>query len=166
MSETYHFRPIGIVNSPHLEAAKTPIQPVFAADVQATVVLDPQYVEGLVDLEGFSHIYLFYAFHRATETHLTVKPFLEDIPHGVFATRAPCRPNKLGFSIVRLLSIEDNILHITEVDILDGTPILDIKPFVARFDQRDNVRSGWTERVPGEEAAKRGRRGFPDTKIS
>jgi tRNA-Thr(GGU) m(6)t(6)A37 methyltransferase TsaA len=154
------FRPIGVIHSPHTECEKTPVQPVCARGVKGRVVVDPEYAEGLADLDGFSHIYLFYAFHRARETKLTVCPFLEDTPRGVFATRSPARPNKLGFSVVRLLSVEGNVLHVEDVDILDGTPLLDIKPYVARFDTRENVRSGWQDAIAEDEAARRGRRGF------
>jgi tRNA-Thr(GGU) m(6)t(6)A37 methyltransferase TsaA len=158
--DEFVFRAIGVVRSPHTVPAKTPVQPVFAERVKGQVVVDPRYAEGLADLEGFSHIYLFYVFHRMEETKLTVKPFLEDATHGVFATRAPCRPNKLGFSVVRLTSVEGNVLDVEDVDILDGTPILDIKPYVARFDTREKVRSGWQEGVSDEAAASRGLRGF------
>jgi len=155
------FRTIGVVRSPHTDPSKTPIQPVFAQEVKGTVILDPEYTDGLADLDGFSHIYLFFVFHRAKGTKLTVRPFLEKNTHGVFATRAPCRPNKLGFSVVRLISIEDNVLHVEDVDILDGTPIVDIKPFIARFDTRENAISGWQDGIPDDVAALHGRRGFP-----
>ena len=90
----------------------------------------------------------------------TQSPYLQDTPRGVFATRAPCRPNKIGFSVVKLLSIEDNVLHVEDIDILNGTPILDIKPYVARFDLRDDVRSGWQEEVSDQVAGRRGLRGY------
>ena len=160
-ADEFIFHAIGIVHSPHKDQSSTPIQPVFARGIKGTVTLDPRYSSGLMDLEAFSHIYLFYVFHKAQETKLTVRPFLEETQHGVFATRAPCRPNKLGFSVVKLISIEDNILHIEDVDILDGTPIVDIKPYVKRFDMRESVRSGWQDEIDDETAALRGRRGFP-----
>ena len=154
------FHPIGVVRSPHTDPAQTPIQPVFARGLKGRVVLDPRYTAGLVDLDGFSHIYVCYVFHATQETNLSVRPFLEETPHGVFATRAPCRPNKLGFSVVRLISIEENVLHIEDVDMLDGTPVIDIKPYVARFDHREHVRSGWQDEIADDTAAVRGRRGF------
>jgi tRNA-Thr(GGU) m(6)t(6)A37 methyltransferase TsaA len=156
------FHAIGVVQSPHTDPSKTPIQPVFAQNVKGKVILDPGYSDGLVDLEGFSHIYLFYVFHKTKETKLTVRPFLEETTHGVFATRAPCRPNKLGFSVVKLISIEGNILNVEDIDILDATPVIDIKPYIARFDTRDEVRSGWQDGVPDDTAALRGRRGFQE----
>ena len=94
-------------------------------------------------MEGFSHIILLYHFHKVTATHLTVKPFLDDQIHGVFATRAPARPNKIGLSVVKLNAVEGNILHVEELDLLDGTPVLDVKPFVPEFDCRQNTKVGW-----------------------
>ena len=160
-SAQFVFHAIGVVRSPHTNPSKTPIQPVFAKQIKGKVILHPSYSQGLVDLEGFSHIYLFYVFHRTKDTKLTVRPFLEEATHGVFATRAPCRPNKLGLSIVKLISIEGNVLNVEDVDILDGTPVIDIKPFIARFDTRDDVRSGWQDSIQDDTAALRGRRGFP-----
>jgi tRNA-Thr(GGU) m(6)t(6)A37 methyltransferase TsaA len=160
--EEFVFHAIGVVRSPHTDPSKTPIQPVFAKQAEGKVMLDPGYSDGLADLEDFSHIYLFYVFHKTSETKLTVRPFLEDKTHGVFATRAPCRPNKLGFSVVKLISIEGNTLNVEDIDILDGTPVIDIKPFIARFDTRDDVRSGWQDGVADETAELRGRRGFKE----
>ena len=159
-SAEFVFHTIGVVQSPHTDPSKTPIQPVFAQQAKGTVILDPCYSDGLVDLEGFSHIYLFYVFHKTKETKLIVRPFLEETTHGVFATRAPFRPNKLGFSVVKLISIEGNVLNVEDIDVLDGTPVIDIKPYIARFDTRDNVRSGWQDRIPDDTAALRGQRGF------
>ena len=153
-------RPIGVIRSPHTVAEKTPIQPVFAANARGTAELQLEYEEGLVDLEGFSHLWLIYVLHRAGEPCLTVKPFLDDVPRGVFATRAPCRPNPIGMSLVRLVRREGPILHLEDVDVLDGTPLLDIKPYVTRFDVRDGARCGWQEHVDDETARQRGRRGF------
>lgn len=151
-------RPIGVIRSPHKDADRTPIQPVYARGVEGVAEVFPPYVDGLRDLDGFSHIYLLYHFHRAGSARLLVQPYLEDVSHGVFATRAPCRPNPIGFSLVRLVRIEDRLLHLEDVDVLDGTPLLDIKPYIERFDGRDDVRSGWQERVDEETAHKRGRR--------
>ena len=161
-SAEFVFHTIGVVQSPHTDPSKTPIQPVFAQQAKGTVILDPCYSDGLVDLEGFSHIYLFYVFHKTKETKLIVRPFLEETTHGVFATRAPFRPNKLGFSVVKLISIENNILNVEDIDVLDGTPVIDIKPYIGRFDTRDDVRSGWQEGIADDTAALRGRRGFQE----
>ena len=154
------YRPIGVIHSPHRDAKKTPVQPVFAQGIAGTAEVFAEYAEGLSDLDGFSHICLIYHFHEAAPAKLLVKPFLDDTPRGVFATRAPTRPNPVGFSVVRLVRREGRILHLEDVDVLDGTPLLDIKPYIARFDQRDDVRSGWQEDVDEETARKRGRRQY------
>ncbi len=143
---------IGIIHSPNKNSNKTPIQPVYAKGIKGDVEVFAQYTEGLRDLEAFSHIYLIYYFHKAGFEKLSVKPFLEDIYHGVFATRAPSRPNRIGISIVKLIKVEDNIIHVEDVDILDQTPLLDIKPFVSRFDFRDNVRCGWQDNIDEKRA--------------
>ncbi len=132
-----------------------PIQPAGAAGVQGTVEVWPEFVEGLKDLEGFSHIILLYHFHRAREVRLTVVPFMDSEPHGVFATRAPKRPNPIGLSVVRLIRVERNVLYIENVDILDGTPLLDIKPYVPEFDPLPVERVGWLERAKGKVQGKR-----------
>jgi tRNA-Thr(GGU) m(6)t(6)A37 methyltransferase TsaA len=114
----------------------------------------------LRDLEGFSHIYLIYHFHQAGPTRLMVKPFLQDVERGVFATRVPCRPNAIGLSVVELVHREANVLHLDGVDILDGTPLLDIKPYTAKFDLFETTRNGWQDDVDEETAGQRGRRGY------
>jgi tRNA-Thr(GGU) m(6)t(6)A37 methyltransferase TsaA len=157
---TVTYKPIGVIHSPHREAEETPVQPIFARGIAGTAEVFPEYAKGLSDLEGFSHVYLIYHFHRATPAKLTVKPFLDDAPRGIFATRAPTRPNPIGFSVVRLVRREGPILHLEDVDVLDGTPLLDIKPFVARFDRRDDVRSGWQEDVDEGTAQIRGLREY------
>ncbi len=139
------YTPIGIIHSPFKEPKGVPIQPSASRGVEGYVEIFPEFVPGLKDLEGFSHIILLYHFHLSKPFSLLVKPYLDDKHHGVFATRAPARPNPIGLSIVQLLSIEKNILHIRDVDIVDGTPLLDIKPYVPQFDHRDNVRIGWLE---------------------
>ena len=126
-----------------------PIQPTGASGIQAIVEVFPEFAEGLRDLEGFSHIILLYHFHRVQESRLTVTPFLDSQPRGVFATRAPKRPNPIGLSIVKLLGVEQSILHVENVDILDGTPLLDIKPYVPEFDQHPADRVGWLEQAKG-----------------
>ena len=156
--EPVTFRPIGVIHSEHSDEHATPIQPACASGCPGRVELLEEYAEGLLDIEGFSHIYLLYHLHRAGPARLTVVPFLDDIPHGVFATRSPWRPNPLGMSLVHLVRREGSTLFIEDVDVLDGTPLLDIKPYVARFDARAGARCGWTESVGGEQFAERGRR--------
>lgn len=156
--ETFTYRPIGIIRSPHTDREAAPIQPVYARDVEGRAEIDEAYADGLADLEGFSHLILLYHFHRVRGVRLRVTPFLEDVAHGVFATRAPCRPNPIGLSVVRLVRREGRVLHLADVDVLDGTPLLDVKPYVARFDRRDGVRSGWQDRVDERTAGQRGRR--------
>ena len=154
------YRPIGIIRTAHTVPESTPIQPVYAQGCTGRAEIYPEFVDGLRDLDGFSHIYLLYHFHRTAATKLRVKPFLQDVERGVFSTRAPCHPNPIGLSIVRLLGVEGNVLLLDEVDILDGTPLLDIKPYAGKFDLRHDVRSGWQDEVDEDTAQKRGRRGF------
>jgi tRNA-Thr(GGU) m(6)t(6)A37 methyltransferase TsaA len=139
--EHYTFTPIGTIHSSYKEKGNVPIQPAFSQS-KGHVELYKEYERGLDNLKDFSHIILTYVFHRSEGFRLTVKPFLDDVPKGVFATRAPARPNPIGMSVVKLDSIEGNILHISKVDILDNTPLLDIKPFVPDFDMV-NAKSGW-----------------------
>ena len=153
-------QPIGVIRSEHTVAQKTPIQPAYALDCVGRVDVYPEFAEGLNDLEGFSHIYLLYHFHQAAPASLTVKPFLQDVPRGIFATRAPNRPNAVGLSIVALLRREGNALHISGVDILDGTPLLDIKPYTAKFDRIDTLRNGWQDAVADDLARQLGRREY------
>lgn len=153
-------RPIGIIHSEHREAKRTPIQPIFAEECNGTAEIFEEYAEGLTDIEMYSHLYLLFHFNRADGFSLKVKPFLEDVEHGVFATRAPFRPNGIGLSIVRLVRREGNILHLNGVDILDGTPLLDIKPYTTMFDNIQTGKDGWHGRVDPEEARRRGRRGY------
>lgn len=138
----FTMRPIGVIKSPFTDPAQTPIQPDRSGAIGHVLVF-PEYAEGLDDLEEFSHIFLFYAFHRSSGYDLKVTPFLDDKPHGLFSTRFPRRPNPLGISVVNLLARHDNILEIEGVDVLDGTPLLDIKPYVHDFDVRLGTRSGW-----------------------
>jgi len=156
------FHPIGIIHSPHKELSKIPIQPVFCKGIEGKLVLEPRYVEGLKDLDEFSHIYLFFYFNESQKTCLQVKPYLSDEKHGIFATRAPHRPNKLGMSLVKLLRIEDNILYVSGIDVLDGTPLLDIKPYIRRFDSVETVKSGWQDNIEDDSAAVRGLRDFKE----
>ena len=138
-----NYRPIGIIHSPFKEPEGTPIQPTAAIGIDGTVEVFQEYAEGLRDIEGFSHIILIYHFHLAQGYSLKVKPFLDDQFHGVFATRAPSRPNPIGLSVVRLIRVEKNLLHIRDVDVVDGTPLLDIKPYVPEFDGRKTEKAGW-----------------------
>jgi tRNA (adenine37-N6)-methyltransferase len=137
------FTPIGIIHSPFTELEGMPIQPAGAAGIKGSVEVFKEFCPGLKDLDGFSHIILLYLFHRSSGFNLHVVPFLDSTPRGLFATRAPKRPNPIGLSIVRLDMVEDNVLQIRNVDILDGTPLLDIKPYVPGFDAQQEVRAGW-----------------------
>ena len=153
-------RPIGVIHTPHTRAEDTPIQPVFAEGIAGRVEVFPEYAQGLRDIEGFSHVYLIYSFDRAQAPCLEVRPYLDDRLRGVFATRAPCRPNPLGLSLVRLVRREGSLLHVEDVDILDGTPLLDIKPYIGRFDSREGGRCGWQDEIDEETARAKGRRGY------
>jgi tRNA-Thr(GGU) m(6)t(6)A37 methyltransferase TsaA len=138
----FTMHPIGVIHSPFTDKAQTPIQPTRSQAI-GRVEVYPEFIEGLEGLEGFSHIFLIYAFHKSKEYTLRVQPFLDDRNHGLFATRHPCRPNPIGLSVVRLLAKRNHILKIEGVDVLDGTPLLDIKPYVTDFDVRTDVKTGW-----------------------
>jgi tRNA (adenine37-N6)-methyltransferase len=137
-------RPIGVIHSPFTEKDKTPIQ-ASRSQAIGTVEIYPEFAGGLKDIEALSHIYLLYAFHESSGYALQVKPFLDNQEHGVFATRYPYRPNPIGISIVKLIFCKENFLTVEGIDTLDGTPLLDIKPYVPDFDQRTDVRTGWYE---------------------
>ncbi|MBW2624178.1 MAG: tRNA (N6-threonylcarbamoyladenosine(37)-N6)-methyltransferase TrmO [Deltaproteobacteria bacterium] len=141
------FTPIGIIHSPFQEPENMPIQPAGAKGVKGTVELFEDFLPGLKDLDGFSHIILLYHFHRSSSFNLHVVPFLDSEKRGLFATRAPKRPNAIGLSIVQLNKIEDGVLYIENLDILDDTPLLDIKPYVPEFDAPVGVRIGWLEKT-------------------
>ena len=134
--------PIGLIHSPFLDQGETPIQAAFS-QAEGTVEVYPEYVAGLQDIEGFSHIILLYWFHRSDGYRLVVKPFMDQVERGLFSIRYPARPNPIGISVVELVRREGNQLHVQGLDVLDGTPLLDIKPFVPRFDHRENTRVGW-----------------------
>ena len=153
MDIIYH--PIGFVHSPFQDIQGMPIQPTGAAGVRGTVEILPELAEGLRDLEGFSHIILLYHFHRVRDVKLVVTPFMDSQPRGLFSTRAPKRPNPIGLSVVKLLRVEGHVLHVENVDILDGTPVLDIKPYVPDFDQHPVDRVGWLEGAKGRVRGKR-----------
>ena len=137
-------RPIGVIHSPYTEKGQTPIQP-SRSQAPGSVEVYPEFAGGLQGLEGFSHIIILYIFHQSMGYSLRVKPFLDHQEHGLFATRYPYRPNPIGLSIVRLEGIQANILNVADIDVLDGTPLLDIKPYVPDFDVRENARTGWYE---------------------
>ena len=137
------FRPIGTIRSPFFQPAGMPIQAVAAQDARGSIELFAEHASGLQDLQDFSHLILIYAFHRARPCELLVKPFLGDRRYGVFATRTPARPNPIGLSVVRLVEIDGLTVHISDIDVLDQTPLLDIKPYVPAFDVRQTDRIGW-----------------------
>lgn len=139
------YRPIGIIHSPFTELSGMPIQPPGAAGVEGTIELFPEYVNGLKDLEGFSHVIILYHFHQSKGFNLHVVPFMDSRPRGVFATRAPKRPNPIGLSVTKLQKTQGNILYVENIDILDGTPLLDIKPYVPEFDKQAEVLTGWLD---------------------
>lgn len=141
------YKSIGIIHSPFKEPKGTPIQPSGAYGINGTVKLFQEYSKGLKDVEGFSHIILIYHFHLSRKVSLKAKPYMDNEEHGIFAMRGPSRPNPIGISVVRLIRIEGNILYIQDVDIVDGTPLLDIKPYVPEFDIRDAKKIGWLEKV-------------------
>ena len=138
--------PIGMIYSPYKESKDIPIQGRFKDDIEAWVELKDEYVKGLKDLDKFSHAILLYYFHKSDKENITGKPFLEDDEHGIFAIRSPNRPNHIGFSVVKIKRIQENKVYFSEVDMIDGTPLLDIKPYVKYFDSRENVVSGWLDK--------------------
>lgn len=136
---------IGMIRTPFSRLEGMPIQPPGAAGTRGTVEVYEKFTAGLKDLAGFSHIILIYHFHRSRGFDLQPVPFMDTEPRGLFATRAPRRPNPIGLSVVRLLSIAENRIHVENIDVLDQTPLLDIKPYVPAFDRPDDVRTGWLE---------------------
>ena len=153
----FRVKPVGLIHTPHTTKEETPIQGVFRPDAVGTVEIFAEFAQGLKDIELFSHLVLIYHFHRRGKVELVRKPFLDDIPHGIFATRHPCRPNGIGISTVRLLERDGNTLRVSGIDVLDGTPLLDIKPYVTRFDSFPGASEGWfadkdnREKPPGRE---------------
>ena len=144
------YEQIGVVHSPFTKPKGTPIQPSAARGIEGIVEVFPQYQAGLKDIQGFSHIILLYHFHLSQGYLLEVIPFMDNIPRGLFATRAPSRPNPIGMSVVRLIKVIENRLYVMDLDILNGTPLLDIKPFVGEFDQADTIKKGWLEKNIGK----------------
>ena len=147
--------PIGMIETPFTSLEGMPIQPAGAKGIKGRIHIAPAFEEGLNDIEGFSHLILLYHFHRSSGYDLTVTPFLDKTPRGLFSTRAPRRPNPIGLSIVRLLSRKGRILEIEDVDVLDKTPLIDIKPYVPRFDVREVTSSGWLENSQNDAKNKR-----------
>ena len=143
MNSDIHLSPIGTIHSPFADPKEMPIQPASASGVPGKVVVQAEFQEGLKDLDGFSHIILLYYFHLSSGYNLLPKPFLDDEPRGLFATRAPRRPNPIGFSILRLEKIDGLTLYVSNIDIIDGTPLLDIKPYVPAFDSHADATIGW-----------------------
>ncbi len=138
--------PIGVIHSPYKQVKDIPIQGKFKPKIKAYVELKSEYTAGLKDLDDFSHAIVIYYFHESQKEEVVGKPFLEDKKHGIFAIRSPHRPNHIGLSVVKIEALEENKLHFSEVDVLDGTPVLDIKPYVKHFDVRDNTVSGWIDK--------------------
>jgi tRNA-Thr(GGU) m(6)t(6)A37 methyltransferase TsaA len=145
-----YLRPIGTIVSPFKDPAGMPVQPAAAQGVRGEILLFPEYVAGIQDLDGFSHIFLIYFLHKVRTSKLVVTPFLDDQPRGVFATRAPVRPNPIGLSVVKLIEIKRNTLYIENIDMLDGTPLLDIKPYVPAFDDHPASSIGWVANAKGQ----------------
>ena len=144
--KSIQIKPIGVIHSPYKHADGIPIQGRFKDDVEAFAEVHKKYQEGLKDLDGFSHAILIYHFHKVTEEKIIAKPYLEKENHGIFAVRSPYRPNRMGFSIVKIQRVIENKLFFTEVDMFDKTPLIDIKPYIEFFDKRENVKSGWVEK--------------------
>jgi tRNA-Thr(GGU) m(6)t(6)A37 methyltransferase TsaA len=151
--QQYPFRPMGVIKTPYTEPVGMPIQGALAPDSLGTVEVFPEFADGLDDCEGFSHLYLLYVFHRSTGYQLKCRPFRDDQPRGVFATRAPRRPNPIGLTVVRLLERAGHVLEVSGVDMLDQTPLLDIKPYVPQFDAKDDAATGWLETGQDRRAA-------------
>jgi len=143
------YEPIGVIHSPFNDLSSMPIQPASDASEPGRIEIYPSFVEGLKDLDGFSHIILIYHLHEVRGPSLTVTPFLDSTPRGIFATRAPTRPNPIGLSVVKLVRVEGQTLHIEDLDVLNGTPLLDLKPYVPEFDHRPFARTGWLEEANG-----------------
>ena len=151
----HEIKPIGTIHSPYHSIADMPVQPKGASRVEGYVIIYEQYIDGLQDIEGFSHIYLLYSFHEATRTELLVTPFMDKQTRGVFATRSPLRPNHIGISIVKLKRVKENKAIVEGIDILDGTPLLDIKPYIEKFDAVKESTSGWLQASDEEIKRKR-----------
>ena len=146
MVDTLPIKPIGIIHTPYKECDDIPIQGRFRPDTEGWLELDEEYVGGLADLNGFTHAILLYYFHCSERTNVAARPFLEDAVHGIFAIRSPHRPNHIGLSVVRIENIANQRVYFTNVDVLDGTPLLDIKPYITHFDCFSNAVCGWIDK--------------------
>ncbi len=155
------FEPIGVIRSPFVQPAGTPIQPAFARDARGSLELDPRYADALKDLEGFERIWVIYHLDRVGPYQPVVVPFSDDVPHGLFATRAPCRPNPIGISVLRLISVVGSRVEVEGVDMLDGTPLLDIKPYIPEFDAVSPSLAGWFDRSKTRRSTADARFGTP-----
>lgn len=149
------YNPIGIIHSPFNRLEEMPIQPTSDTSAPGTIEIFPEYTDALKDLEGFSHIYLLYHFHMVRQVNLIVSPFLDSDPRGIFATRAPRRPNPIGLSLVELVHIKNNLIYVEKLDVLNETPLLDIKPYVPEFEYTQEVRVGWLEKAKNQVQAKK-----------
>jgi tRNA-Thr(GGU) m(6)t(6)A37 methyltransferase TsaA len=145
MLEKVVYQPIGVLHTPFKKREDVPIQPSGGKELEGVAVLRPELTEALADVDGFSHVYLIYHLHKSRGYASKVVPFLDEVKRGLFATRAPRRPNPIGISVVRVARVEENRLHFRGVDMLDGTPLLDIKPCVREFDSSERMRVGWLE---------------------
>ncbi len=142
--------PIGIIHSPFTELHGMPIQPTSESSAKGKLEIYPEFIDGLKDLDGFSHIYLLYHLHKAAPAKLRLKPFLDDEPRGIFSTRAPRRPNPIGLSLVKIVQIEENFVYIENIDVLNRTPLLDIKPYIPEFEGINKIHVGWIKKAKGE----------------
>lgn len=152
--------PIGVIKTPFKTRDGMPIQPSGAKGVEGVIEINEKYTEGLTDLDGFSHIILIYQFHLIKEYELSLIPFMDDKPHGVFSTRAPKRPNAIGFSVVKLNKIEENLVYVENIDVLDGTPLIDIKPLIPDVDFVEVTKLGWLEGKSNKMGAKKSDKRF------
>jgi len=151
------YQPIGVVRTPWTSLEDMPVQPSRAGDVEGTVEILDAYVAGLADLDGFSHVVLLTHLHCSRPWRPRVVPFLDTVERGLFATRSPSRPNPIGLSVVELVAVDGSRLTVRGVDVLDGTPLLDLKPYVGEFDARPGARFGWLEEARARNARSDGR---------
>ena len=149
-----NIEPIGIIYTPYIDLQNMPIQPKGSTSATAKIVINKEYIDGLKDLDGFSHIYLIYHFHKATRTELNVIPFMDKEARGVFSTRSPLRPSHIGMSITKIISIKDNIVTVVGIDILNETPLLDIKPYIPQFEDVVDVKTGWMNKKESDVISK------------
>lgn len=157
-SPEIRMKPIGVIRSPYREVSDSvPIQGALRPEVEGVVKIFPEYREGLNDLKGFSHVFIIYIFHKSATVKLRPKPYMDRERRGVFATRSPHRPNHLGMTLVRVLELRDDSMRIAGIDVVDGTPLLDIKPYVPAFDSARDVSTGWMRQyLEGERAPESG----------